>query len=70
MAKNGTRNRERHDAPGHIDVDPATQRQQIEERAYAKFCERGGTPGHDVEDWLAAEQEILAGTNATATAAP
>lgn len=66
MAKNGTRNRERREAASHISVDPATLRQQIEERAYAKFCERGGTPGYDVEDWLAAEQEILAGTKATA----
>ena len=65
MAKNGKRHRERHEAVSHINVDPATQREQIEERAYAKFCERGGTPGHDVEDWLAAEQEILAGTKAT-----
>lgn len=67
MAKNGTHNRERREAASHINGDPAAQRQQIEERAYAKFCERGGTSGHDVEDWLAAEQEILAGTKATAT---
>ena len=66
MAKNGRHHRERHEAASHINVDPATQRQQIEERAYAKFCERGGTLGHDVEDWLAAEQEILAGTKAAA----
>ena len=65
MATNGMRNRERREAASHINVDPATQRQQIEERAYAKFCEHGGTPGHDVEDWLAAEREILAGTKTT-----
>lgn len=65
MAKNGTRNRESREESSHISVDPATQRQQIEERAYAKFCERGGAPGRDVEDWLAAEQEILAANKAT-----
>jgi DUF2934 family protein len=65
MAKNGIRNRHRREAPSQINVDPATQRRQIEERAYAKFCERGETPGRDVEDWLTAEQEVLAGTHAT-----
>ena len=35
-------------------------RQDIELRAYFKYCERGCTAGGDVEDWLAAEQEILA----------
>lgn len=50
MAKNGTHNRERREAPSHINGNPAAQRQQIEERAHAIFCERGGTPGHDVED--------------------
>jgi hypothetical protein len=65
MAKNGTRHRERGEAATDINVDPATQRQLIEERAYAIFCERGRTLGHDVEDWLAAEQEILAATKAT-----
>ena len=26
--------------------------------AYAKFCERGGEHGHDVDDWLEAEREV------------
>ena len=66
MSRNGKQNRKRREVDGHINVDPAAQRQQIEERAYARFLERGGVPGHDVEDWLAAEQEILAGTKAIA----
>ena len=66
MGKNGKHNRQRHEVESHINVDPAAQRRQIEERAYARFLERGGVPGQDVEDWLAAEQEILAGTKATA----
>ena len=65
MAKNGTRNRERRE-PCHGNVDSATQQQQIAERAYAKFSERGGAPGHDVEDWLAAEQKVLGANKATA----
>lgn len=32
--------------------------EQIAARAYERFLERGGEPGHDVEDWLAAEQEL------------
>lgn len=66
MSRNGKHNRQRREVASQINLDPATQRQQIEERAYAKFLERGGVPGHDVEDWLTAEQEILAGTRASA----
>ena len=32
---------------------------EIELRAYQIFVERGGEPGHDVEDWLQAESELL-----------
>lgn len=35
-------------------------RQEIELRAYYRYCERGCAPGADREDWLAAEQELLA----------
>jgi hypothetical protein len=34
-------------------------RAEIELRAYFKYCERGCAAGCDVDDWLAAEQEIL-----------
>ncbi|MFZ5875635.1 MAG: DUF2934 domain-containing protein [Nitrospirota bacterium] len=34
--------------------------QQIAERAYQLFQLRGGSHGSDVEDWLAAEREVLA----------
>ena len=27
-------------------------------RAYERFLARGGSHGHDVEDWLAAEREL------------
>ena len=29
----------------------------VAERAYLKFLDRGGEHGHDMEDWLAAENE-------------
>ena len=34
-------------------------REAIARRAYERFCERGCVHGADVEDWLAAEQEVL-----------
>jgi hypothetical protein len=43
------------DAP----VEPAAPSfDQIAQRAYLRFVERGGTPGHELEDWLAAESEL------------
>ena len=33
--------------------------EQIAQRAYFRFLERGGTHGHDVDDWLAAERSLL-----------
>lgn len=38
-------------------------RREIELRAYYRYCERGYIPGADVEDWLAAEHEVLARTS-------
>jgi hypothetical protein len=34
------------------------QLEQIRARAYELFEQRGGEPGHDVEDWLQAEAEV------------
>ncbi len=33
--------------------------QQVRERAYQLFEARGREPGHELEDWLRAEVEIL-----------
>ena len=45
-----------------IPSNPA-QAQSVEEkiriRAYLLFEKRGGEPGHELEDWLQAEAEIL-----------
>jgi hypothetical protein len=32
--------------------------EQIAQRAYFRFVERGRTPGHELEDWFAAETEL------------
>ncbi len=33
---------------------------EIQQRAYDLFLERGGQPGHEMEDWIRAEKEIIA----------
>ena len=32
--------------------------EQIAARAYERFVERGGQHGHDVEDWIAAKEDL------------
>ena len=34
-------------------------REEIELRAHQIYIERGGADGHDVEDWLQAERELI-----------
>lgn len=46
---------------------PAPTREQIAARAYEIFLERGAAHGDDIQDWLAAEKELL--TRLTAAAA-
>ena len=38
-------------------IDPITE--AIARRAYELFLERGGEHGHDLDDWLEAENELL-----------
>jgi hypothetical protein len=52
----------RHRESRHRPAPPATTEQQIRTRAYELYRARNGEPGHDVDDWLRAEEEIL--TNA------
>lgn len=40
-------------------IDEAVRR-DIELRAYYRYCVDGCQDGRDVEDWLAAEREVLA----------
>jgi hypothetical protein len=37
---------------------PPPRQEQIAERAYFRALNRGFEPGHELEDWLAAEAEI------------
>jgi hypothetical protein len=41
---------------------------KIRERAHQLYLERGSTPGHENEDWLRAEREILASKSHQQTA--
>lgn len=40
--------------------------QEIRNRAYFIYLQRGGQPGHDTEDWLQAERELSSNSSATA----
>ena len=42
------------------DDEDKTLRDEIERRAYQRFCDRGCQSGSDLDDWLAAELEVLA----------
>ena len=33
--------------------------EEIAQRAYEIFVARGGEPGHEIDDWLQAESELL-----------
>jgi hypothetical protein len=48
---------------GNTDLDT-----KIRQRAYQLYEERGYAPGHEHEDWLQAEQEVLARHNHQQTA--
>jgi hypothetical protein len=39
-------------------LEGSPTREEIALRAYQIYCERGDTPGTDVEDWLQAEREV------------
>ncbi len=38
----------------------APTKEQIEQRAYELYLQRGGEHGNDLADWLAAEKELMA----------
>lgn len=42
------------------DTDKIATHEDIEKRAYAIYLRRGGQDGSDLDDWFAAEQELVA----------
>ena len=49
-------------------LEPPSVEEEIRQRAYELFEARGGQQGHELEDWLRAEQEIK-GSKSNALAA-
>lgn len=45
--------------PGVVMPTQISSREEVARRAYELYLERGGQDGHDVEDWLGAEAELL-----------
>ncbi len=50
--------------PQQAQASPAGREQQIQQAAYALAAERGFEPGHELDDWLAAERSIDGGSRA------
>lgn len=48
--------------PTEGDLDGLGERKRIEQTAYFRWINRGSEHGHDIEDWLAAEQQVTRGT--------
>jgi Protein of unknown function (DUF2934) len=46
------------EAPARLRLTPESRRALIAETAYLRAERRGFAPGHEVEDWLAAEVEV------------
>jgi hypothetical protein len=46
------------DAPARVQLTPEARRALIAETAYLRAERRGFEPGHETEDWLAAETEV------------
>jgi hypothetical protein len=46
------------DAPARVQLTPEARRTLIAETAYLRAERRGFEPGHETEDWLAAETEV------------
>jgi hypothetical protein len=47
-----------HDIPTEEIARADVTAEQIAAHAYERFLRRGGSDGYDIDDWLAAEQEL------------
>jgi len=45
--------------PPKIEIDPQQLEEDVRVRAYELYEARGQEDGHDLEDWLRAEDEII-----------
>jgi len=49
----------RAEAPDQDRLLVSMREEEIRRRAYEIYLARGGEPGHDLEDWLQAEREVV-----------
>ena len=65
--KEKDKEKEAHGQPTPQEIDAATDisEHDIARRAYDLYLTRGSEPGHDVEDWLLAEQELRSRSGAS-----
>jgi hypothetical protein len=54
--------------PASEQVEVTNHQAEICVRAYELYVDRGMDDGHDLEDWLRAEKEVLAETSSKAAA--
>jgi len=60
------RNTARTETPSMPDVSPQEIQRRIEIEAYYKAEARGFAPGHELDDWIAAEAEVRRRLDASA----
>ena len=53
--------RGRSKVPPEGDISPGQRDNMIREAAYFRYVQRDPVPGHDLDDWLAAEAELFGG---------
>jgi hypothetical protein len=51
-------------------ISPGQRENMIREAAYFRYVQHGSVPGHDLDDWLAAEVEVSRGTVGRQTPEP
>ncbi len=51
-------------SPVPAPAEPSAREERIRAAAYARYEARGREPGHEVEDWLAAEAALSASSSA------
>jgi len=62
--------RGRSKVPPEGDISPGQRDNMIREAAYFRYVQRDPVPGHDLDDWLAAEAELFGRRAKPRTAEP
>jgi hypothetical protein len=54
------------ESPSTEPITSGATEDDIAQRAFELYCERGHTDGHDVDDWLNAERELKGAASSSA----